>query len=259
MPMPGTFPSADYRAILLTGASSGIGRELALAYAAHGTELHLCGRDRERLALTAEACRRRGAAVSERVADVTDAPAMEAWVTECDRRSPLDLVIANAGIYAGTEDGGDETAEQTRAVFDTNLSGTLNTVLPVLPAMRGRRRGHIALVSSFAGFRGHGTMPAYCGSKAAVRVWGEALRDWLAADGVQVTVICPGKVRTASCQTPGDHVLGASAAARLIRNGIRANQARVAFPSGAYARAWTSAAIPPPVREWLHALKGNGR
>ncbi|MGH6928987.1 MAG: SDR family NAD(P)-dependent oxidoreductase, partial [Dongiaceae bacterium] len=130
----------DPRSLLITGASSGIGEALALAYAAPGIRLALTGRDGARLETVAVACRRRGAIAQAATVDVTDADAMARWIEGLDVASPIDLVIANAGIGAGTE-GGFETAEQTRAVFAVNLSGVLNTVLPLVPRFVARRRG----------------------------------------------------------------------------------------------------------------------
>jgi len=90
----------DPRSILITGASSGIGAALARAYAAPRTHLALCGRDSARLAAVANLCRERGAAVIEACLDVTEAPAVAAWIDSADRASALELVIANAGVQA---------------------------------------------------------------------------------------------------------------------------------------------------------------
>ncbi|MGE5506066.1 MAG: SDR family NAD(P)-dependent oxidoreductase, partial [Actinomycetota bacterium] len=188
--MQGPRPSTT-EVVLVSGASSGIGRELALAWARPGAVLHLCARRPQALAETAAMCRALGAEVHPRVADVTDRAAMEEWITAVDAHTPIDVLVANAGIYGGREGPEGESAEQARAIFDTNLGGTLNLVLPALPGMRRRHRGRIVLISSLAGFRGQPVMPAYSASKAAVRVWGEALRGWLAAEGVTVTVVCP--------------------------------------------------------------------
>ena len=161
--------------ILITGASSGIGAELAKAYAGPETTIFLGGRQAGRLTGVAERCREAGAACHEHIADVTDREAMKDWVLACDRAVPLDLVIANAGISAGSGDTG-EAAEQARHLFCVNVDGVFNTVLPVIPAMLERGRGHIALMSSLASFRGFPGAPAYCASKAALRVWGEGQR-----------------------------------------------------------------------------------
>src|SRR5262245_7614719 len=118
----------DPRSLLITGASSGIGEALALAYAAPGVTLALAGRDLGRLEGVAATCQQRGATVQAATVDVADADAVARWIEVADAAVPIDLVIANAGIGAGTE-GGFETAEQTRAVFAVNLDGVLNTVL----------------------------------------------------------------------------------------------------------------------------------
>jgi len=181
--------------ILITGASSGLGEGLARAYARSGITLFLSGRDAARLEAVAAACRAEGAEVETKVIDAADRPAMEAWIEAAEALAPLDLVIANAGISAGTGGGG-EAAEQARAIFAVNLDGVLNTVLPALPAMRGRGCGQIAIMSSLASFRGMAGAPAYCASKAAVRVWGEALRAWLAPEGIAVSVTTASRCRS---------------------------------------------------------------
>ena len=165
-------------AILITGASSGLGEALARAYAAPGITLFLSGRDRLRLHGVADACRAAGAEVHALVINVTQAVPMATWIKQCDALRPLDLVVANAGISAGTGGGG-EGEEQTRAIFATNLDGVMNTVFPALAVMRPRRHGQIAIMASLAGYRGLPGAPAYCASTAAVMTWGEGLRGHL--------------------------------------------------------------------------------
>ncbi|WP_142848356.1 SDR family oxidoreductase [Telmatospirillum sp. J64-1] len=232
--------------ILITGASSGIGRAMALDYAAPGVFLALTGRASDRLQQVAEQCRAKGAEVEAIVIDVASRDVMEGFVVELDARRPLDLVIANAGISGGTAGGG-EDAEQTRAIFAVNLDGVLNTVLPVLPAMRQRRRGQIALVSSLAAYRGWPGAPAYCASKAAVKTWGEALRGWLAPEGIRVSVICPGFVESRITDANDFRMpllMPADRAARIIRRGLEKNRARIAFPWPTAFAAWSAGAMP---------------
>jgi short-subunit dehydrogenase len=239
------------RSILITGASSGLGRALAVHYAAPGVTLALCGRDAVRLDDTAAVCRARGAVVEVRVLDVTDAGAVAAWVAEADGRAPLDLVIANAGISGGTA-GGEEPAEQARRIFAVNVDGVLNTVMPAVAPMRARRRGQIAVVSSLAGFVGFAGAPAYCASKAAVRVWGEALRGWLAPDGVAVSVVCPGFVETAMTAVNTFRMpllMPVDAAARRIAAGLAANRPRIAFPWPLYWAVRLMEAMPTRLRD----------
>ena len=243
------------RSILLTGASSGIGMALARAYAGPGIRLALGGRDAERLDEIAAACRAAGAEVESAAVDVTDRQATAEWLLDVDGRRPLDLVIANAGISAGTADGS-ETEAQTRAVFTVNLEGALNTVLPLLPAMRARRHGQIALMSSLASFRGFPGAPSYSASKAALRVWGEGLRGDLAPAGIVVSVICPGFVvsrMTAANNFPMPMLMPAERAAEIIRRGLARGRSRIAFPSAIYALAWLIGALPPALVDPLLA------
>ncbi len=224
----------QFRSALITGASSGLGEALALAYAAPGVHLALSGRDAARLEAVAARCRALGAEAWGAVVDVADPAAMAAWITEAEARAPLDLIIANAGISAGTAGSRDDgDLAKSLAIIDVNVKGVLNTVLPALPALQARRRGHIALMSSLAGFLGLGAAPAYCASKAAVRVLGEGLHNRLAADGIGVSVICPGFVKsriTAQNRFAMPLLMEADAAARRIRHGIEHNKFLICFP-----------------------------
>lgn len=217
---------------LITGASSGLGAALALDYAASGIMLSLQGRDAGRLSQIAKTCAARGADVHSALIDVTDREGMASWIAACDARAPLDLVIANAGISAGTGDY-TETEDQSRRIFDVNLNGVLNTVHPALLPMIERKRGQIAIMSSLAGFRGFAGAPAYCASKAAVRVYGEAMRPDLAQHGVKINVICPGFVKTPMTDVNKFHMpflMSAERAAKIIRKGLEADKPRIAFP-----------------------------
>ncbi|MDA0703796.1 MAG: SDR family NAD(P)-dependent oxidoreductase [Proteobacteria bacterium] len=238
--------------ILITGASSGIGAALARCYAAPGRRLALQGRNVARLDAVAAECVSAGATVCSLPLDVTSAAPLADWIDSVFSDGSLDLVIANAGVSAGTGGGG-EDAEQVRRIFAVNVDGTLNTALPAIRRMRGQpaldgRRGQIALMSSLAAFRGFPGAPAYCASKAAVRVWGEALRGSLQADGILVSVICPGFVEspmTAVNDFPMPFLMLADRAARIIRSGLTRDRARVAFPWPNYAAARLIAALPP--------------
>jgi short-subunit dehydrogenase len=241
----------DPRSILITGASSGIGKALAIAYAGPSVTLFLSGRNGSRLELAAGACRDRGATAHAHTLDVADAAAVLAWVEACDAQAPLDLVIANAGISAGTGRGG-ESNQQARDIFAINVDGVLNTVLPALARMQGRGRGQVAIMSSLAAFRGFPGAPAYCASKAAVRVWGEALRGEVQRQGVEVCVICPGFVKsrmTAGNPFPMPLIMSAERAAGIICRGLARNRARIAFPWLLYAVVRFFAALPAVVTD----------
>lgn len=229
--------------ILITGASSGLGASLALAFATRNTRLSLTGRDATRLEDIKRSCEVRGATVYAAVLDVCDKAAMEAFVTAY----PVDLVIANAGISAGTAQGM-ESGAQTAMIFATNVQGVLNTIEPLIPQMQQRRSGQIAIVSSLASFRGFPGAPAYCASKAAVRFLGEAWRPLLAPYSIKVSVICPGFVQTRMTDAndfPMPMKMSSEKAASIILRGLKKNKARIAFPFPLYALSWLLGALPP--------------
>lgn len=220
------------KSILITGASSGIGRALALAYARPGVTLFLGGRSAERLDAVAADCSSRGAEVRTEAIDVTDAALMSAWIARADDEQPLDLVIANAGISLGYDGSGD-LGPHTEDTFAVNVGGVFNTVHPAIERMRPRRSGQIAIMSSLAGFVGLPSSPAYSTSKVTVRAYGEALRGVLAPDGIAVTVICPGFIEspmTAKNRFPMPFLMAVDKAARIIQRGLARRKARVAFP-----------------------------
>jgi len=250
-----------FRSVLITGASSGIGRALALALAGAGVTLHLSGRDSARLADAAAACRGRGAAVHEAVLDVRNAGAMAAWIEGAGR---LDLVVANAGVSAGTVDGSPESPAQTRAIFATNLDGALNTVLPAMAAMARQApgpdgvRGRIAVMASIAAFVAVPGAASYSASKAAVDAWTVATARGARSQGVLLTSVCPGYIRTAMTaanrfRMPG--LMDADRAAGIILRGIARGRSRVAFPWWIAAASRIVGLLPPGVTGRLLATQ----
>lgn len=240
--------------ILITGASSGIGAALAEAYAAPDSRLVLIGRDDQRLETVAQSCEEKGATVIRALTDVRNRDSLSISLQEWDRVHPFDLVIANAGISGGIGASGGEGAQQVRDIFSINIDGALNTILPLIPRMKERGRGQIALMSSLAGFRGMPQAPAYCASKATLRVYGEALRGELAPFGVKVNVICPGFVRSRITDANGFYMpffMEAPAAARVIQKGLKNNRARIAFPFPMYMMAWLLSLFPPGMTDLL--------
>lgn len=245
-PVKGYFLMKNPKNIAITGGSSGIGAALARHYAASGVTLHLHGRNPERLEHVAAVCREKGAAVHLYSGDVTDREATARWITDADKQTPLDLVIANAGISAGTGKQGESDA-QACAIFDTNITGVVNTVHPILPMMVSRKRGQIGLMSSLAGIRGLPSAPAYSASKAWVRVYGEGLRGWLRPHGIEISVICPGYVKTPMTDAndfPMPMIIPADRAAAIIADGLEKNKARIAFPRLLYWPLWLVSCLP---------------
>lgn len=184
--------------ILITGATSGLGRALAEHYASLGHQLSLAGRDMERLDAAAEACRTKGAEVDIKQVDVTDALAMQSWLVARDEAAPIHTLIANAGIGGAAVLPGPagESGDLARRILSVNTVGVINTVTPILSRMLARGRGRIALVGSISGAIGLPQSPVYCASKAAVQIYGDALRRLVRRRGVYVTNVLPGFVDT---------------------------------------------------------------
>jgi short-subunit dehydrogenase len=237
----------SFHNIVITGASSGIGEALALDYAAPGITLALTGRNAERLAKVAEACRSRGATVRADAVDATDRAAMAAWLTAFDDAHPVDLVIANAGISISQNDPRLEAFDAARRTLSVNIDGVLNTVEPLVGRLVARRAGQIGLVSSLAGFFGRPYSASYNASKAALRVWGESIRFPLAKDNVGVSVVCPGFVTSRMSDTlagPKPFLLSAARASQIIRRGLAHDRPRIAFPLGLVAGVWFTSLLP---------------
>jgi short-subunit dehydrogenase len=248
-----------YPRTLITGASSGIGRALALELAAPGAVLHLSGRDAGRLEATAQACRERGAEARTAVLDVRDAPGMAAWIAAA---GPLDLVVANAGVSAGSGGNLPEPAAQIRAIFATNLDGMLNTVLPAMAAMQLQPRGtdgmagRIAVIASIAALVPVPGSAAYSAAKAAVDAWTVATAPGARAQGIGLTSVCPGYIRsgmTARNDFAMPGLMDADRAARIILRAVAAGRTRVAFPWWRAAAARAASLLPPRVFATLMA------
>jgi NADP-dependent 3-hydroxy acid dehydrogenase YdfG len=239
--------------ILITGASSGLGAALALEYARPGNILHLLGRNENRLEEVAGKCRALRANVYIKAIDVTDAKAMDDYIKQADASSPLDLLIANAGISAGTG-GAIEGDEQVRKIFATNIDGVINSVQPVVPLMLARKSGQVAIISSLAGIRALPSSPAYSASKACVRYYGEALRGNLLKHNVQVSVICPGYVITPMTDVndfPMPFLMPAQKAAQIIARALKRGRGRIAFPGRLFIPLWWLSCLSPIATDFI--------
>lgn len=236
------------RCVLITGATGGIGGALAEAYAAPGNTLILQGRNASRLVELAAICTARGAHVLTKVLDVRDRTALVAWLMEVSEQKAPDLMIVNAGV--NTNIGSDGQGEQwgdVEALVEVNVLASMATIDAVLPTMRRRGSGQIALVSSLAAYFGLPVTPSYCASKAAVKAYGEALRGWLGPEGIRFNVIMPGYVRSAMCDDmpgPKPFLWPPERAARVIVRGLERDKARISFPFPLNWGAWWLAVLP---------------
>jgi len=175
---------------LITGASRGIGRALAIALAARGATLGLAARSAEELGQLAATLPGRHYALQCDVAD--PASTREAIERFVQSTGGLDLLIANAGV-AHYGNFAEQPLGEAVEMTDVNWRGTLHTIHFGLPRMT---RGHIVIVSSGAGLRAFPQAAVYGATKAAQRAFGEALRHELAGTGVSLTVVYPGEIAT---------------------------------------------------------------
>ena len=246
---------------LITGASSGVGEALALACARRGDRLFVCGRNAERLAAVAEACRRLGSTVREQVLDVTDEDATRRWLQASDAEAPLDRVFANAGVSTG-----EETEENSRRTFAINVGGCVNIVLPAIELFRLRRPAdggkipgcpQIVITASIAGYGPLKACPAYSATKSCVKTWGLSLRGMLAPEGIRVSVVCPGFIRTRLTEgntCPMPFLMDADKAADIILRRADRNVGVIAFPWPMRLGSWWISTLPWRINEFVNCL-----
>jgi short-subunit dehydrogenase len=214
----------------ITGASSGIGRAVALELARRGYQVAATARRVDELDVLAKA----DAKIHAFPGDVTDRNQMAALVPEIEARfGPIALAFLNAGLYLPAErrSFSPEIIAQT---FDVNIGGTVNCLAPVLDAMRKRRKGHIAITSSLAGYSGIPGSLAYGASKAALISMAEALRLTVDDHGVNVQIVNPGFVATAMTAHNNffemPFLMTADAAAKRICDGFEQSGFEITFP-----------------------------
>jgi 3-oxoacyl-[acyl-carrier protein] reductase len=195
------------RACVVTGASRGIGREVARQLCAEGAAVLLVARDEERLAAAVEEARAAGADAGGRaetlVLDVTDSGAGEHMVAAAEGHfGALDVLVNNAGT-AQWRDLDDVPDEDWRAQYELNVMAPLRAMRAAIPAMAERGWGRVVNVCSTAGKRPSAAMPEYSVAKAAELSLSRLFADRHAADGVLVNAICPGPVEAEMWMEPG--------------------------------------------------------
>jgi short-subunit dehydrogenase len=240
--------------VVITGASSGIGKALALRYAHEGAVLGLLGRSKDRLDDVAEECRRLGATIHIALLDVRARSEMEQWLQTFDDRTPIDILIANAGVMAGRPADADiESSSSSYALMETNVLGVLNSIQPILPRMMARRRGQIGIISSIAAFIPLPDAPSYSASKSATLSYGLALRSALRHSGIGVSVICPGYVITPMMEQESGSkpfAVKPETAANLIVRGLQRNRSIITFPFRLALITRLGGLLPDCVRRW---------
>ena len=241
--------------VVISDASRGLGAALAERFAAPGVTLRLIARSAVGLASIAARCAARGATVQTAAIDVRDGAAMTARLLAWEAERPVDCIIANAGIARGTApDGAWEGQRGATDQVAVNLLGAMHLVEPLLPAMRDRRAGRIALIASVAAYRGLPDAPGYAASKAGLRSYGEGLRAGLGPRGVRVTVVLPGFFDSdmgSRWVGPRPLVIGLDAAADRTHRAILRGVRRAAFPLPLAAVLRLVDALPAGLSDWV--------
>jgi short-subunit dehydrogenase len=184
------------RVVMITGASSGIGRGLATELARKGAKIGLVARRADALRELQSDLETLGGHAFSAPGDVRDAASMrEVAESITAELGSIDVLIANAGIGTST-DGSEVSGEEVAKVINVNVIGAANSVAAVLPQMVKRGQGQLVVISSLAAYRGLPKSAAYCASKAAVSAFFESLRLDLDPRGIDVTIIHPGFIKT---------------------------------------------------------------
>ena len=232
---------------LVTGASSGIGRALAIRLAREGYSVGLAARREEALEAVKTEIEAGGAKARVLVCDVTDSEAVRRAAQACQEYlGPIDLLVANAGLSEGT-DAHHLVAADVERLMRINFLGAVYAIEAVLPGMLERGRGHLVGVSSLAGFGALPKTAAYGASKAALRVFLEGLRLDLKDDSIDVTVVSPGYIRasaTSKYVQKRPFLVELDEAVERIWDAISARRPSLMFPLPLSAAVWAGQALP---------------
>ena len=252
--------SFDNQVILITGASSGIGRCLAIDFAKLGAVVIGCGRSKERLDGTFNQIRSSGRTATMLPCDVGNREHAESMMAKVlEQFGRVDILINNAGI--GMRQPFAETPIETiEEIMRTNYLGMVYCTHAVLPSMIRRRSGHVVNISSIAGNIGFANVAGYCGSKFAMNGFSESLYHEVKPHGVHVSVICPGPVRTEFNRAFADNPPKSPAflmvepefISRVVLRAIEAKKFEIVTPRSLALVSWAKQLAPGLFRAVLH-------
>jgi short-subunit dehydrogenase len=239
------------KVVFVTGASSGIGRAMAVEFARQGAAVGVTARREDRLQQLCEEVRANGGKIEYAAADTADrVKTHDALRTLAERLGPCDILVANAGV-GSSNTATDLNVTGAESVIHTNLLGPMYAFEAVLPAMLARGSGHLVGIASIAAFKGLPTAAAYCASKAGLFAYLESLRISMRTKNIAVTTVCPGFVRT-EMTTKNKRMmmpLDADVAARKIVGAIERRRKVYAFPKRMRALIWLTKWAP----DWVMA------
>jgi short-subunit dehydrogenase len=242
------------KVVMITGASSGLGRGMALEIASRGGHLGLLARREDLLNEIVDETKRNNIRAIAATADVRDAKAVRAAADRFRQElGPIDVLIANAGI--GTADHAVSlTPEHAANVIGINVLGAVNSVAAVLPEMVERKRGRLVAISSLAAYRGLAKSAAYCASKAAVTAYFESLRIDLRHTGVGVTIIHPGFIKTdltAGRHAKMPYLMELDEGVKKIISAIEKEKKIYTFPWQLATIVRTTSILPASMYDWI--------
>ncbi|MFK7792795.1 MAG: SDR family NAD(P)-dependent oxidoreductase [Devosiaceae bacterium] len=251
--------------VWITGASSGLGHALSLEMAARGYRLVLTARRLDALETLKAEIAKEHPQIEVHLAegDIVDAQRMDAIVNEMEAHGGIDIAALNAGIYIPVDATKPDLAA-FHTTFDVNLKGTANCVVPLINAMKPRRKGQIALVASVAGYSGLPMAAAYGATKAGLINMAEALRFDTERMGITIQVVNPGFVETpATDDNPFEmpFLLKVDDAARRMADGLEAKTFEVTFPKRFTFQLKFMRLLPFNLYHWLvsRATKWHGK
>jgi short-subunit dehydrogenase len=237
----------NWKVAWITGASTGIGREIATQLAGQGVKIAASARNAQKL-------QDLGLNIQPYPLDVTDAVAVKEVVLRIERElGPIDLVIMAAGTYEEI-DATQIDPVKFKKMLSVNYLGVVNGIAALLPVMLARGRGHISWVASVAGYRGLPKAAAYGPTKAALINLAESLKPELALKGLKISVINPGFVETpmtAGNKFPMPFLMKADDAARRTIAGLAKGKFEIAYPTRFVAILKVMRVLPYRVFFWL--------
>lgn len=238
--------------IVITGASSGLGKHLALGYASSDNELVLLARRGEKLEEVATQCRAVGAKVETIVSDVNDFELMKRVGTQL-AQTPIDRIILNAGISVG-HSGGVTPFDDFHRLFQTNFLSVHALLEPIIPKMIEQKSGEIVFISSLASLMSMPTSVAYSSSKRALNAYAEGLRYQLKQHGIDVMNILPGFIdseMTQKNQFKMPFLLTTHAGVKRIIWAIEKKKRFYPFPFRFYLLIRTTSLLPQFLRDMI--------